>query len=168
MKDGKWTAVTTLGTMEYVVHSELNRAGLSPYLAQRKASWAPRGATRPMTRKIPIFPKYVFLPVAEARLPQVHYCRGLPSQKYLLTSAEGAIWTMGSAIVDEIMRLEREGTFDEVPPELGDRVRLKGGGALSTMELLVASLDTATAQILTPLFGGTRATVKTADLARAT
>jgi hypothetical protein len=64
-------AVVTLATQEYVAATELNRVGLSPYLAQRKARWTPRGATRPMVRSIPIFPRYVFLEgMRKARLPE--------------------------------------------------------------------------------------------------
>jgi hypothetical protein len=147
MKEGAWTAVMTLGTMEYVVQSELNRVGLSPYLAQRKAQWTPNGCTKPMVRRIPIFPKYVFLPVAQARLPQLHFCRGLPGHKYLLTSPEGTIWTVPADVIFSLAKAENEGRFDEVPPELGDRVRLRGASALSSLELLVNCLDDRTAQV---------------------
>jgi hypothetical protein len=46
-------------------------------------------------------------------------------------------------------------------------VRLKATGALSGMDLIVASLDEKTAQLFSPLFGGARVTAKTVDLARA-
>jgi len=70
-------------------------------------------------------------------------------------------------VIFEIARAENEGRFDEIPPELGDRVRLKAGGALSAMELIVSSLDEKTAQLFSPLFGSSRATAKTVDLTRA-
>jgi hypothetical protein len=109
----------------------------------------------------------LFLPVGEARARQLHYVRGLVRHSYLLASAEGRIWEVPGEVIFAIARAENEGRFDEVPPELGDKVRLKGNGALSTMDLLVSCLDTTTAKVFLPLFGGVTATVKTADLARA-
>jgi hypothetical protein len=70
-------------------------------------------------------------------------------------------------VIFELARAENEGRFDEVPPELGDKVRLRSSGALSAMELIVASLDATTAQLFSPLFGGARVTAKTANLTRA-
>jgi hypothetical protein len=64
-------------------------------------------------------------------------------------------------------RAEHEGRFDKVRPELGDKVRLKASGALSAMDLIVASLDQKTAQVFSPLFGGSRAIVRPANLTRA-
>jgi hypothetical protein len=103
----------------------------------------------------------------EARCRQLHYVRGLAGHTYLLTSVEGRIWEAPGSVIFEIARAENEGRFDEVAPELGSRVRLRGSGALSTMDLLVSCLDTTTAQGLSPLFGGVRATVKSSDLVRA-
>ena len=157
----------TLATMEYVVTTELTRVGLSPYLAQRKARWTPRGAVRPMVRAIPIFPRYVFVPVAQARLPQVHFCRGLPGHKYLLSSAEGSIWTVSADVIQEIARLEREGAFDAFDVVPGERVRLKGASPVSTMDMFVATAGEKLTELLSPLFGGVKATAKSADLIRA-
>jgi hypothetical protein len=66
-----------------------------------------------------------------------------------------------------IQQTENEGGFDETRPVLGDRVRLKAGGALSGMDLVVANLDEKTAQLFSPLFGGARVTAKTSSLTRA-
>jgi hypothetical protein len=85
----------------------------------------------------------------------------------LLCSNEGRVWTVSADVIFEIAKLEKEGRFDEVPPSLGDRVRLKGNSALSTMDLLVSCLDTTVAEVLSPLFGGVKATVRTADLVKA-
>jgi hypothetical protein len=132
-----------------------------------RKSWLPRGATKPMLRSVPLFPRYFFIPLQEARARQLHHVRGLCGHQYLLASAEGRIWEAPGPVIAELVQAEKEGRFDEVPPELGDRVRMKGKGALSTMELLVSCLDDRTAQILTPLFGGVSAKVKVADLVRA-
>ena len=93
--------------------------------------------------------------------------RGLCGHQYLLASAEGRIWEAPGEVIFELAKAENEGRFDEVPPELGDRVRLKGASPLSGMELIVASLDQKTAQLFSPLFSGCRAIAKTADLTRA-
>jgi hypothetical protein len=168
MKDREaWAAIMALGGREYDVKLDCERLGLHPYLAQQRKSWLPRGATKPMMRSTPLFPRYLFLPVHEARARQLHYVRGLIGHSYLLSSGE-TIWTCPAEVIFGIAKAENEGRFDEVPPELGDKVRLKGSGALSTMELLVSCLDDRTAQVFSPLFNnGARVTVKVADLVRA-
>ena len=168
MRDNRdsWAAVMTLAAREYDAKLDCERLGLHPYLPQMRKSWLPRGATKPMLRSVPLFPRYLFVPIAEARARQLHYCRGLAGPRFLVASADGRVWEAPGSVIFEIARAENEGRFDEVPPALGDRVRLKGSGALSTMDLLVSCLDTTTAQLLTPLFGGVRATAKIADLAR--
>jgi hypothetical protein len=85
----------------------------------------------------------------------------------LLASQEGRIWEAPAETIFELARAENEGKFDEVPPELGDRVRLRTSGALSAMELIVSTLDSTTAQLFSPLFGGSRVTARTVDLTRA-
>ena len=155
-----WTAIMTLAAAEYVVATELGRLGLRPYLAQRKSRWLPKGATRPMPRSTPLFPRYLFLPVAEARLPQLHYVRGLPGHRYLLTSAEGVIWTAGADVIFEVARLENEGAFDAVDVLPGEKVRLRGTSSLSNLDLLVATAGEKMVELLSPLFGGVRASAR--------
>ena len=157
----------TLAAREYDAKLDCERLGLHPYLPQMRKSWLPRGATKPMLRASPLFPRYFFIPLGEARARQLHYCRGLAGHQFLLASVEGRVWEAPGPVISELARAENEGRFDEVPPVLGDSVRLNGNGALSAMDLLVSCLDTTTAQLLTPLFGGARATAKTTDLARA-
>jgi hypothetical protein len=157
----------TLAAAEYSVATDLTRLGLHPYLAQRRQRWLPRGATRPMARAMPLFPRYLFLPIAEARLPQLHYVRGLPGHKYLLSSAEGAIWTASAEDIFAIMKLENEGAFDSIDVLPGEKVRLKGTSPLSAIDLLVATAGETTATLFAPLFGGVKATARVGDLAKA-
>ena len=157
----------TLAAREYDAKQDCERLGLHPYLPQMRKSWLPRGATKPMLRSVPLFPRYFFLPLPEARARQLYYVRGLAGHQYLLASVEGRIWEAPGPVIFEIARAENEGRFDEVSPELGARVRLKGGGALSAMELIVATVDAKTAELFGPLFQGCRVTAKTADLTRA-
>jgi hypothetical protein len=162
-----WAACTTLGGREYDAKQDCERLGLHPFLPQQRKSWLPRGASKPMLRAQPLFPRYFFLPLCEARARQLHYCRGLTGHHYLLASAEGRIWEAPGEVIFALAKAENEGRFDEVPPELGDKVRLKGASPLSGMELIVASLDDKLAQLFSPLFSGCRATAKSADLVRA-
>jgi hypothetical protein len=159
-----WAACMTLATREYDAKLDCERLGLHPYLPQMRKSWLPRGAVKPMLRAVPLFPRYFFLPLPEARARQLHYIRGLAGHRHLLASVEGRIWEAPGSVILELARAENEGKFDEIPPELGDKVRLRSPGALSAMELIVASLDATTAQLFSPLFGGARVRAKTANL----
>jgi hypothetical protein len=167
MPRDSFAACMTLAAREYDAELDCRRLGLHPYLPQQRKSWLPRGATKPMLRAVPLFPRYLFIPIAEARARQLHYCRGLAGHQFLLASVEGRIWEAPGPVIFELARAENEGKFDEVPPELGDKVRLRTGGVLSAMELVVASLDEKTAQLFSPLFGGSRVSAKTASLTRA-
>ena len=97
---------------------------------------------------MPLFKGYIFVRAAEARRREMHFVRNLRQPRYLLASGE-TLWTCPAEIISNISRLEKEGAYDEADPSLGDKVRLRGTGALSVMDLLVASLDEKTAQILT-------------------
>jgi hypothetical protein len=162
-----WAACVTLAAREYDAKLDAERLGLHPYLPQMRKSWLPRGAQKPMLRSVPLFPRYFFLPLPEARARQLHYIRGLAGHQYLLASVEGRIFEAPGSVIFALACAENEGRFDELRPELGDKVRLRSPGPLSTMSLIVSCLDTTTAQLLSPLFNGARATPKTADLVRA-
>jgi hypothetical protein len=161
-----FAACMTLASREYEAELDCRRLGLHPYLAQQRKSRLLRGGTKPMMRSVVLFPRYFFLPLAEARVRQLHHVRGLSGHRHLLASAEGRIWECPGDIIFEIAKAENAGLFDEVPPELGDRVKLRGNGVLSTMELLVSCLDTTTAQLFSPMLGGSRVKAEIADLTR--
>lgn len=162
-----WTAVLCQGAMEYSAESDLRRLGIPVYLPQHKRKWQPVGATSPMLRFSPLFKNYLLVPVAHARRRELHFVRYLRQPKHLLTSAEGVIWSIGVDVVDEIMRLEQSGHFDEVEPVLGDKVRLRSTGALAGLDLFVSSVDDKIARMFSPMLGGARVSAKVADLARA-
>jgi hypothetical protein len=168
MPRDSFAAITTLGAREYDVDLDCRRLGLHPFFPQQRKLWLPRGAQKPLLRASPLFPRYLLLPIAEARRRELHYVRGLAGDhRYLLASAEGRIWEAPGEVVSAIAAAESRGEFDEVPPSLCDKVKLKGTGALSTMEMLVACLDTTTARLFSPILGGARVTARVADLARA-
>jgi hypothetical protein len=167
MPNDSWTAAITLGGKEFECELELRRFGITAYLPVARRLLLPRGEVKPLRRSEALFKRYVFILGKQARYRELRFCPHRRQPKYLLSSSEGQLWTCPATTIFEIARLEHEGKFDEVPAEIGSRARLKGGGVLSTMDLLVSCLDSATAQVLSPLFGGVRATVKTADLVKA-
>jgi hypothetical protein len=157
----------TLGGKEYEAECSIRRLGISVYLPQMRKSWLPRGAQEPMLRAQPLFPRYLFLPLPEARARQLRYVSGLAGHRYLLASVEGRIWEAPAQAIFDIARAEHEGKFDEIPPELGERVRLKAGGVLSSLDLIVTCLDSKAVELFSTLLGGVRVTAKSADLTRA-
>jgi hypothetical protein len=167
MHNDSWTAAITLGGKEFECELELRRYGITAYLPVARRLLLPRGEVKPLRRSEALFKGYVLILAKHARYRELRFCPHLRQPKYLLSSPEGRIWTCPADVIFEIARLEHEGKFDEVPPEIGSRARLKGGGVLSTMDLLVSCLDSATAQAISPLFGGSRTTVRTADLVKA-
>ena len=167
MPRDSFAACMTLAAREYDAELDCRRLGLHPYLPQQRKSCLPRGATKPMLRSVPLFPRYFFIPIVEARARQLHHVRGLCGHQFLLASAEGRIWEAPGDIIFELAKAENEGRFDEIPPSLGEKVRIKGGGALSAMELLVSCLDATTAQLFSPILGGARVKAKVANLTRA-
>jgi hypothetical protein len=71
-----------------------------------RRSWLPRGAVKPMLRAVPLFPRYFFLPLPEARARQLHYIRGLAGHQFLLASVEGRIWEAPGPVIFELARAE--------------------------------------------------------------
>jgi hypothetical protein len=157
----------TLAAREYDATQDCARLGLHPFLLQMRKYWLPLGAVKSMLRSVHLLPRYLFLPLPEARARQLHHVRGLCGHRYLLASAEGRIWEAPGSAIFEIAKAENEGRFDEVPPELGDRVKLKGGGVLAEIHMVVSGFDDKTARLFSPLLGGARVTAKTVDLTRA-
>jgi hypothetical protein len=162
-----WACAITQGGHEYVAETDLRRLGLHPYLPQYRASWSPPGAVKPLARKRPLFPKYIFIPIGEARSREMHFARGLAGHKYFLSSAEGVLWVAPAAAVHLIETLENEGAYDQLDVGLGDKVRLKANGPLSVMDLLVQRADAKLVEMLSPLFGGARVTARAESLVRA-
>ena len=162
-----WACAITQGGHEYVAETDLRRLGLHPYLAQFRQSWSPPGAVKPLARKRPLFPKYIFIPIGEARSREMRFARGLAGHKPLLCSAEGTVWVAPGEAVRLIETLENEGAYDQLDVELGDRVRLRTTGPLAVMDLLVQRADAKLVEMLSSLFGGSRVTARAENLARA-
>ena len=162
-----WACAITQSGHEYVAETDLRRLGLHPYLAQYRTSWRPPGAVRPLVRARPLFPKYLFIPVVEARSREMHFARGLCGHKHLLASAEGRLWIAPAEVVHEVATLENEGAYDQIGVGLGNKVRLREAGVLSSFDMLVSRATPRAVELLAPLLGGVRATARAADLTRA-
>ena len=162
-----WACCITLGGHEYVAETDLRRLGLHPYLPQYREIWRPRGETKPLIRLRPLFPKYMFIPVVEARSREMHFARGLCGHKHLVASPGGKLWTAPADVVFEVAKLENEGAYDQTEVGLGQRVKLRGTSPLSSFDMLVAHATPRVVELLAPLFGGVRATVRLGDLTRA-
>jgi hypothetical protein len=167
MPKDAWTAAVCASAREYEAETELRRLGITCYVPQYRKKWLPPGAHKPVFRRHPLFRGYLLVPACEGRSRLMHYARHLQKPRFLLSSAEGTLWTIPGEVVFEVARIENEGGYDECDPDLGDKVRLRSKGAMGGVDLFVASVDSKIAQLLTPLFGGVRATAKIADLARA-
>jgi hypothetical protein len=161
-----WVAAVTEPAAEYSAKIELERLGLHPYLAQFRKVWSPPGASKPMVRLHPLFPRYLFLPLIEARVREMHYARGLRRPQAILASAEGRPWVATESEINTVIQLEKQGSFDEILA-IGDRVRLKKTGVLSGIEILLSSSTSRTAELFLPLFGGCRGTSTMESIVRA-
>ena len=167
MAKDAWTAAVCVSARQYDVEVELRRLGIPVYLPQYRKKWLPPGEHKPVFRRQPLFRGYVLVPAHEARSRQMHFARHLQKPRFLLSSAEGTLWTVPGEIVFEVAKIENEGGYDECDPDLGDRVRLRTTGAMAAVDLFVSSVDGKVAELFSPLFRGCRVTAKTASLARA-
>jgi hypothetical protein len=99
----------------------------------------------------------------------MYYARGLCGRRHLLANSEGRLWVAPADVVFEAAKLENEGFYDRTGVGLGDKVRFREAGVLSTFDMLVASATPRVVELLSPLFsGGARVVVKAGDLVRGT
>jgi len=160
-----WVALVTEPNFEYAAQTELQRFGLTPYLPQFRRMWTPPGAVKPLVRAHPLFPRYLFLPLAEARLRSLHYVRGLRRPKPILCDADGAFWQAHADEIFTVAAIENRGGFDE-RLGVGDAVKLRSG-ALAGLDLFLKRAEGRTVELFTPLFGGCRGTVRADSVQRA-
>lgn len=133
---------TTDPGMEYTVRLELARLKLSPYLPQYRRLWTPDKSTMPLVRSYPLFPRYVFLPLCEARTREVQYVRGLRLPRPFINNGDGRILALPEDVVDEVARIEHSGGFDLT----------QATGRLTPVDLFASCLAEATAELFRPLF----------------
>jgi hypothetical protein len=165
-RSDSWVAVSTEPAAEYTAQVELLRLGLNPYLPQFRRSWLPQKATKPLVRANPLFPRYLFLPLSEARVPGVHYARGLRRPKPILADAEGRPWLAPGDVIFNLAQMEHQGVFDE-GLATGDRVHLRSKGPLSGVDMFFDRAAAGVAELFLPLFGGCRGVASTESLVKA-
>lgn len=166
MRPEFWIAAVCEPAGEYVARVDLERYGLHPYLPEFKRPILPRGVARPLVKAFPLFPRYIFLPLADMRQREFHYARGLKRPRPVLADGSGVPWKAPHADIEVLLELERAGQFD-VALVPGDRVQLRQKGPLSGVEIFLARASKETAEILMPLFGGCRGRTALSELVKA-
>ena len=169
MARSDWAALLTEPASEYTALTELRRFGIEPYMPQLRR----RHRTRPgqyVTRQYPLFPRYLFLHINDATAPAVHMARGICRFRPILADDDGRPWRAPCYVVDAIRLAEDKGDFDQILHK-GDSVTL-AYGVLSTIRSTLSSDFSHVnshniVELLTPLFGGARARVQTANIVRA-
>lgn len=158
-----WTALLTEPAAEYTAHTELQRLGLAPYLPQlRKRQHTRVGAC--VTRSFPLFPRYLLILAKDAYHPSIRFARGVARSRHILADTEGRLWRAPQRVIDAVREAERRGFFDEILHK-GDPVTLTSGVLASVCSVLTDTQTAGMIELLTPLFGGSRATIAAAKVA---
>jgi hypothetical protein len=161
-----WVTLVTDPAAEYLARTELERFDLRPYLPQRRRRWRSPSSAKSLLRRYPLFPRYLLLPICAVKHDALPLCRGLRKFKPILSDNEGRLWRCPRSVIEAIRERETHGEFDEVIA-VGDKVRL-GKGALCGVQAVLTEIDReGRLSLLLPLFGGAKATVPQADVARA-
>jgi len=159
-----WTALQTAPAAEYLVVSELERFGLDPYLPQFCRRHRPSHSHPFVSRRYPLFPRYLFIPLNQASTAQIanRMVRGLDRLRPVLAHPDGRPWRAPSQVIDVLRQAETAGQFDE-NLRSGDSVIVTTGPCAGIRAVLastlIATVGADTVELFTPLFGGTRATV---------
>jgi hypothetical protein len=148
MASDYWAAARTAGGAEYAVTVDLKRLRLTPFCPQYYRHWTPDKSSTSLVKAYPLFPRYVLLPLAEARTREVQYVRGLRLPKPLLT-VDGQIWQIPAEAVFELARLEHRADLDRTVLA-GNWVRM------TAVDLFLAQVAEQTAELFRPLWAVAR------------
>jgi hypothetical protein len=118
-----------------------------------------------LSRRYPLFSRYILVPINESDHRAVHHARGVRKFRPILADQAGRPWRCPNAIVDAIRLAEQQGEFDEVIAS-GDQVKLTRG-VLSCVSARMSGSPGIRVELLLPLFGGARAGVSPGQLVRA-
>jgi len=163
MARSDWAALLTEPAAEYLAHTELLRFGLDVYLPQLRKRHHTR-AGKYIMRHYPLFPRYILIRVGDAHDPAIRITRGVTRFRPVLADENGRPWRAPQFVIEGIREAERRCEFDEILHK-GDHVTLAFGVMATVRSVLTSSPATNVVELLTPLFGGTRATAKTAMIA---
>jgi hypothetical protein len=159
-----WTALQTAPAAEYLAVTELERFGLNPYLPQFTRRYQPLPHAPFTFRRYPLFPRYLFLPLAQVRAQTLRLTRGLDRLRPVLSYRDGRIWRAPSVVIDQLQEAEVLGKFNEnLAP--GDSVTVTAGPCAGVHTVLTAAISADTVELFTPLFGGSRAVVSVKKVA---
>jgi hypothetical protein len=161
-----WVAVVTDPGAEYTAFTELTRFELRPYLPQRRRRWRSPSSAKSLSRRYPLFPRYLLLPIRAVKHDALPLCRGLRKFKPILSDNEGRLWRCPHSVIEAIRERETRGEFDEVVA-VGDKVQVAKGALRGVEAVLTEIDDRGRLSLLLPLFGGAKATVPQTDVARA-
>jgi radical SAM superfamily enzyme with C-terminal helix-hairpin-helix motif len=162
MARSDWAALLTEPAQEYTAYTELQRFGLTPYLPQLRKRFHTRAGAYVM-RHYPLFPRYLLLKFNEARHPSISLARGVCKTRPVLSDDDGRAWRAPEKVISAIREAEQRGIFDEILHK-GDSVTLAYGALAMVRSVLSSETTVGMVELLTPLFGGTRATVNAAKV----
>jgi hypothetical protein len=165
MARNDWVALVTDPGAEYTAWVELTRVGLRPYLPQGRRRWHPPHSTTSLLRRYPLFPRYILLPIGDVKLPALRLCRGLRKLRPILSDAEGRPWRAPDAVIAAVRESEDRGDFDEILHK-GDPVKLTQGVLAGVQAVLNETAKKGRVEVLLALFGGVRASIPQANIAR--
>jgi transcription antitermination factor NusG len=160
-----WIALVCDPAAEYTAWVDLERFGLSPYLPQLRKRWIHPHLRTPLMKRYPLFPRYLLLPIRDADQPAIRICRGLRRIRPILSNAEGRPWRAPDAVIQAVREVEARGELDEVI-QAGDKIRLTSAVLEGVQGVLTKSAVSGNVQVLLALFGGVKASVPQAGIAR--
>jgi len=134
---------------------------------QAKRRWTAPRTTGFVMRRFPLFPGYLLISLDAIDHFAIHDARGLRRFRPVLCHDDGTPWRACCEVIETVREAERRGEFDEHTPVRGDIVTMRRG-VMAGIEAVVGHRQAAkTLEILTPLFGGVRATVSNSAVMRA-
>jgi hypothetical protein len=160
-----YCALVTEPMSEYLAATELERYGLRPYIPQLRRRHLALHGSQLIAKLSPLFPRYPLLPIGDAGAPAIRLASGLRRSRPVLSDDDGNPWRCPRDVIAELMEHEAAGMFDEVLMP-GDAVRIKGGALAGMLGLLQKNSKASRLTILSPLFGGVRATVSSKNITR--
>ena len=101
---------------------------LMAYVPMRRIAWRPRGVSEPLLRSVPLFNGFMLLPSRQARARELHFCRGVPRDHFLLEN-----WAVGDAAVMALNRAENSCLFEDVCNLSGDQVGLTDSSIIAAV-----------------------------------
>jgi len=165
MARSDWAALQTDPAQEYVAHTELLRFDVEVYLPQLRRRHHIK-AGQYVVRHYPLFPRYLLVRIGDVHRPSVRLARGVCRYRPVLADDDGRPWRAPDKVINTIRDIERRGGFDEILHK-GDSVTVAYGVLATVRSVLTSDTATRTVELLTPLFGGAKATINASKIVHA-